>query len=558
MTSTPYPSFRKYSPIDPSRGLASIAVGRCRLHPTSDQISDVLELNLRQAQLLNPTPAAAARSTDTAEEETKQQEEIRKRQRKKAMKEGVALAKQYLEDVLGGHCTVSVVAVEVALEAADLVATQGCLACCFLDAGCQTIVVVDSSKPYSSSSSSNNAEDSPGQTSSSSLSLQEEALRLLSTILPVERLCGHFAYSPTPEFFRSIDAVHLTHCSAVSSTLTAQDTNESTLLSIVESILAMKSGRGSGGGDGEGAGINPESSPTVVSSGSVTVHVPADAASPAVVASVCRPHTSHQDMMAVTIALIDPTSQQLGEAYCGCLKTDRDDRLYTTVVCNRNNEALGLVYSSVESLVAALACGRGVYWSRSRGSLWRKGDTSGHVQTLHRIDVDCDGDALRFTVTQETPANAAAAAPSAAPAFCHLNTLTCWGMPHGLRLLELTLQDRLRNAPEGSYTKRLFDDDVLLRNKLVEEAQELSEANDRRHVAEELADLLYFAMVKAVKSGVSLDDAVVELDKRTRKVTRRQGDSKEFRIAAGRAILNQKAEPEGAAAATTSGEEPSS
>jgi phosphoribosyl-ATP pyrophosphohydrolase / phosphoribosyl-AMP cyclohydrolase / histidinol dehydrogenase len=545
MTSTPYPSFRKYAPIDPSRGAASIAVGRCRLHPTSDQISFVLELNLRQAQLLNPPVAAS--SADASEDETKQQEEIRKRQRKKAMKEGVALAKQYLEEVLGGHSAVSVVAVEVALEAADLVATQGCLACCFLDAGCQTIVVVDSSKPHSSSSS-NDAEDSQEQ---SSLSLQEEALRLLSTILPVERLCGHFAYSPTPEFFRSIDAVHLTHCSAVSVELTAQDTNESTLLSIVESILAMKSGRGSGGG-GEGAGDIPESSPTVVSSGSVTVHVPADAASPAVVASVCRPHTSHHDM-AVAIALIDPTSQQLGEAYCGCLTTDRDDQLYTTIVCNRNNEALGLVYSSVESLVAALACGRGVYWSRSRGSLWRKGDTSGHVQTLHRIDVDCDGDALRFTVTQETPTNAAAA-----PAFCHLNTLTCWGMPHGLRLLELTLQDRLRNAPEGSYTKRLFDDDVLLRNKLVEEAQELSEANDRRHVAEELADLLYFAMVKAVKAGVSLDDAVVELDKRTRKVTRRQGDSKEFRIAAGRAILNQKAEQEEAAAATKPAEEPSS
>jgi phosphoribosyl-ATP pyrophosphohydrolase / phosphoribosyl-AMP cyclohydrolase / histidinol dehydrogenase len=546
MTSTPYPSFRKYAPIDPSRGAASIAVGRCRLHPTSDQISDVLELNLRQAHLLNPPPAAAS-STD-AEEETKQEGEIRKRQRKKAMKEGVALAKQYLEEVLGGHSTVSVVAVEVALEATDLVATQGCLACCFLDAGCQTIVVVDSPKPYSSSSSSNDAEGTPGQ---SSLSLQEEALRLLSTILPVERLCGHFAYAPTPEFFRSIDAVHLTHCSAVSVELTAQDTNESTLLSIVESILAMKSGRGSGGG-GEGSGINPESSPTVSSSGSVTVHVPADAASTAVVTSVCRPHSSHQDM-AVAIALIDPTSQQLGEAYCGCLKTDRDDRLYTTIVCNRNNEALGLVYSSVESLVAALNCGRGVYWSRSRGSLWRKGDTSGHVQTLHRIDVDCDGDALRFTVTQETPATCEAAAP----AFCHLNTLTCWGMPHGLRLLELTLQDRLRNAPEGSYTQRLFDDDVLLRNKLVEEAQELSEANDRRHVAEELADLLYFAMVKAVKSGVSLDDAVVELDKRTRKVTRRQGGSKEFRIAAGRAILGQNAEQE-EAAATKSGEEPSS
>jgi phosphoribosyl-ATP pyrophosphohydrolase/phosphoribosyl-AMP cyclohydrolase/histidinol dehydrogenase len=78
---------------------------------------------------------------------------------------------------------------------------------------------------------------------------------------------------------------------------------------------------------------------------------------------------------------------------------------------------------------------------------------------------------------------------------------------------------------------------MLLRNKLVEEAQELAEATDRQHVAEELADVLYFAMVKAVKEGVSIDDAVAELDRRTKKVTRRPGDAKAERIAAGDIIL---------------------
>jgi phosphoribosyl-ATP pyrophosphohydrolase len=106
--------------------------------------------------------------------------------------------------------------------------------------------------------------------------------------------------------------------------------------------------------------------------------------------------------------------------------------------------------------------------------------------------------------------------------------------------LEGTLKERLTNAPEGSYTKRLFDDDTLLRDKLVEEAQELSEAVGKEHVAEELADVLYFAMTRAVKAGVSIDDAVAELDRRTRKVTRRQGDSKAFRIEAGNEILKKK------------------
>jgi phosphoribosyl-ATP pyrophosphohydrolase / phosphoribosyl-AMP cyclohydrolase / histidinol dehydrogenase len=231
-----------------------------------------------------------------------------------------------------------------------------------------------------------------------------------------------------------------------------------------------------------------------------------------------------------SIALVDPTATELGMSYAACIKTDRDDGLYSTVVCTRTGEALGLVYSSKESIVAALDCGRGVYYSRSRKALWRKGDTSGHFQTLHRLDVDCDGDALRFIVTQRG---------DDATAFCHLNTLTCWGAPYGLRRLEETLQERQKSAPEGSYTKRLFDDKELLRDKLVEEAQELSEATDPNDIAGELADVLYFALVRATKAGVSIDDAVAELDRRTRKVTRRQGDSKAFRIAAGNEILGK-------------------
>jgi len=236
------------------------------------------------------------------------------------------------------------------------------------------------------------------------------------------------------------------------------------------------------------------------------------------------------------ILLKDPTSTQLGTAFAACMRTDRPDKLYTTVVCTRSGEALGLVYSSIESIIAALDCGRGVYYSRSRNGLWRKGDTSGHYQILHRLDVDCDGDALRFTVTQCGGNDAHGG--GGGPCFCHLNTFTCWGQPNGIRHLEHTMKERLENAPVGSYTKRLFDDSELLKNKLVEEAQELSEATTKEDVAAELADVLYFAMARATKAGVSIDDAIAELDRRTRKVTRRQGDSKTFRIDAGNEILN--------------------
>ena len=67
----------------------------------------------------------------------------------------------------------------------------------------------------------------------------------------------------------------------------------------------------------------------------------------------------------------------------------------------------------------------------------------------------------------------------------------------------------------------------------------MSEATEPDDVAGELADVLYFAMVRAAKAGVSIDDAVAELDRRTRKVTRRKGDSKSFRILAGEAILGK-------------------
>lgn len=84
--------------------------------------------------------------------------------------------------------------------------------------------------------------------------------------------------------------------------------------------------------------------------------------------------------MDIGTTLVNPTPEQLGLSFAACAKTDRPDGLYTTVVCTRSGEALGLVYSSKESIAAALDCGRGVYYSRSRNGLWRKGDTSGHYQ----------------------------------------------------------------------------------------------------------------------------------------------------------------------------------
>lgn len=145
-----------------------------------------------------------------------------------------------------------------------------------------------------------------------------------------------------------------------------------------------------------------------------------------------------------------------------------------------------------------------------------KGETSGAIQELVAVAVDCDRDALRFTVHQ-------------AEGFCHLGTRSCWGPDLGLHRLARRLAEMADHAPPGSNTVRLLEDPVLLRAKLVEEARELAEATDRAHVVEEAADLLYFAMVKAVSSGVDLAQIEQVLDRRERTVTRRHMTAREER-----------------------------
>ncbi|MCZ6914537.1 MAG: phosphoribosyl-ATP diphosphatase, partial [Rickettsia endosymbiont of Ixodes persulcatus] len=92
--------------------------------------------------------------------------------------------------------------------------------------------------------------------------------------------------------------------------------------------------------------------------------------------------------------------------------------------------------------------------------------------------------------------------------------------------LEQTLQSRLASAPEGSYTKRLFTDEKLLRSKIMEEAEELCDAKTKEEVAFEAADLVYFALTRCISQGVGLKEIEKALDQKSLKVTRRKGDAK--------------------------------
>ncbi|KAA0214428.1 MAG: phosphoribosyl-ATP diphosphatase [Leptolyngbya sp. PLA3] len=204
----------------------------------------------------------------------------------------------------------------------------------------------------------------------------------------------------------------------------------------------------------------------------------------------------------------------LAEGFCAPLRSDRADGLWPTVVVDEHGAALGLVYSNLESVRAAIEERRGVYWSRSRGRLWRKGEESGNTQRLLRMDADCDRDALRFTVRQE------------GSGFCHTGTRSCFGEATGLVQLEQRIRSRLASAPAGSYVRRLLDDPALLRTKLIEECGELMQTVTPDEAAQEAADVVFFALTAAIQRGTSLEAIEAELDRRALGVTRRRGDAK--------------------------------
>ncbi|KAF8621672.1 hypothetical protein AX15_007685 [Amanita polypyramis BW_CC] len=231
-----------------------------------------------------------------------------------------------------------------------------------------------------------------------------------------------------------------------------------------------------------------------------------------------------RSLLDVNATLVIPTSNltldastetqiNVADAFLAPIVSDRPDGLFPTVVSSQIGHTLGLVYSSHESVAESITTGKGVYQSRKHG-IWRKGETSGAVQDVVSIRLDCDSDSLEFRVVQH------------GSGFCHLNRHSCFGHSRGLSALEHTLTSRLASAPEGSYTKRLFSDPELLHSKIMEEADELCRANAPDEVAFETADLTYFALTKCVAAGVGIRDIEKSLDIKAKRVTRRPGNAK--------------------------------
>jgi len=199
----------------------------------------------------------------------------------------------------------------------------------------------------------------------------------------------------------------------------------------------------------------------------------------------------------------------LGDAVAAPLAKPLPSEVWPTVVCDEAGRTLGLVWSTRESLAHAVAERRGIYWSRSRQAMWVKGETSGNTQQLVRVDLDCDRDALRFTVRQ------------AGAGFCHLNRPSCWHSEFDLPDLERALADRIARPVAGSGTAQLLADRGLLAAKLREEADELARADSSEAVVRETADVFYMALVALARGGGTLANVREELARRHRAVSRR-------------------------------------
>lgn len=195
----------------------------------------------------------------------------------------------------------------------------------------------------------------------------------------------------------------------------------------------------------------------------------------------------------------------------------------------RTGEVLTLAYMNAEALRRTRESGEVHFFSRSRGELWRKGETSGNTQRVRQLRYDCDGDAVVALVEPAGPA-------------CHTGERSCFyrevggaaapevdappasGEPapavhEALAALERTLADRQRERPEGSYTAELLDDPPRIGAKLREEADEAARAaageSDER-LAEEAADVLYHLLVLLRSRDVGVPSVLEELNGRRR------------------------------------------
>jgi phosphoribosyl-AMP cyclohydrolase / phosphoribosyl-ATP pyrophosphohydrolase len=196
------------------------------------------------------------------------------------------------------------------------------------------------------------------------------------------------------------------------------------------------------------------------------------------------------------------------------LDWDKTDGLIPAIVQDaRSGAVLMLGYMNAEALAATQATGRVTFWSRSKGRLWTKGETSGHFLQVKDIAADCDRDCLLILAHPTGP-------------VCHLGTATCWGDAQRvpaqplafLSELESIVASRVSERPPGSYTTTLLDQGLArIAQKIGEEGVELALAavtQSDEQILGEAADLLFHMLVLLKAKGLSLSQVTNTLESR--------------------------------------------
>ncbi len=205
----------------------------------------------------------------------------------------------------------------------------------------------------------------------------------------------------------------------------------------------------------------------------------------------------------------------------GLGQLDWKNKLLPTAVQNEaTGEVLMLAYSSRESLEKTLRTKRAWFYSRSRKALWQKGETSGNKMRVVSVSADCDGDSLLFQVNV-----------SGKGVACHTGKKSCFdclplsgrktlGAGFFAELYDVLLQrkrDWIKERVSGSYVASIINDKKKIASKLREECEELVEAmqaQGKKEVAWEAADVVFFTLVALANRAVGVDKVVKMLEER--------------------------------------------
>ncbi len=190
---------------------------------------------------------------------------------------------------------------------------------------------------------------------------------------------------------------------------------------------------------------------------------------------------------------------------------EKQNGLIPAIIQDKETQkVLMLGYMNNQALKITQETGKVCFYSRSRKTLWTKGETSGNFLYVNDIKVDCDKDTLLIKVSPAGP-------------VCHTGSDTCWDEKNSeniqfLQLLEQVIEGRKSSTAEKSYTKSLFDKGInKIAQKVGEEAVELvieAKDNNDELFVNEAADLLFHYLILLNKKGFQLSDIVKVLKKR--------------------------------------------